>query len=449
MHEFKPTLERRLDHLREPFAKFISAQSTASGFLLFALLASLWVANSQLADWLTSLQHFPLGILFGNRLVEWSLIHLVNDGLIAIFFFLIGLEVKRELLAGELQKPRRVGLLLSAAFGGMLLPAALYLLINLPAENGLAAGWGIPIATDTALAIGVLAMLAARVPKSVVAFLVGVAIIDDIGAILVIALFYTAQVDLAATTVAGGLLLFLVLLNRAGLRHPLPYIVAGTALWIAIVQSGIHASIAGVVVAATVPARPRIAPREMKHEVRNTVGELDADAHHSQVLGDAETHENLIEVERLAKAATTPLRRWEDALELPVALLILPLFAFLNAGLVVNAEAAFRLVQDPVALGVIAGLVLGKPVGIWAGVRLGEMTGIAERPSGLSNRRLLGVGMLAGVGFTMSTFIAQLAIDPADTALITAKLSIVAASALAAAGGFLMLYQAGTQAEEK
>ena len=261
MHEFKPTLERRLDDLREPFAAFVSAQATASGFLLFALLAALWVANSQLADWLTSLQHFPLGILFGDRVVEWSLLHLVNDGLIALFFFLIGLEVKRELLAGELQEPRRVGLLLSAALGGILVPASLYLLINLFADNGLAAGWGIPMATDTALAIGVLAALAARVPKSVVAFLVGVAIIDDIGAILVIALFYTAQLDLAAMSVAGGLLLLLVLLNSAGLRHPLPYILAGVALWVAIVQSGIHASIAGVVVAATVRLGRRQRPR--------------------------------------------------------------------------------------------------------------------------------------------------------------------------------------------
>lgn len=449
MHEFKPTLERRLDDIREPFAAFISAQATASGFLLFALLAAMWAANSQLADWLTSLQHFPLGILFGDRLVEWSLLHLVNDGLIALFFFLIGLEVKRELLAGELQEPRRVGLLLSAALGGILVPASFYLLINLFADNGLAAGWGIPMATDTALAIGVLAALAARVPKSVVAFLVGVAIIDDIGAILVIALFYTAQLDLAALSIAGGLLLLLVLLNSSGLRHPLPYIIAGVALWVAIVQSGIHASIAGVVVAATVPARPRIPPREMRREVRKIVKDVDANADHATVLGDDDAHGNIVQVERIAQAATTPLRRWEDSLELPVALLILPLFAFLNAGVVIDAEAAARLFRDPVALGIIAGLVLGKPIGLWAGVRLGELAGIAERPDGLDNRRLLGVGMLAGVGFTMSTFIAHLAIDPADPAMASAKLSIVAASALAAVGGFLLLYIAGARADAK
>jgi len=443
MQDLKPTLERQLDTLREPFAAFIGAQATASAFLLCALVAALIAANTPLAQDLAVLQHFKLGFVIGDYTAEWSLLHLVNDGLIALFFLLIGLEIKRELLAGELHNKQRVGLLLSAALGGMLVPAGLYLLINGLSLKGLAIGWGVPMATDTALAIGVLAALAARVPRSVVAFLVGVAIIDDIGAILVIALVYTAELDLLAIAVAAALLGVLVALNLAGVRHPLVYLIAGTALWAAIVQSGIHASIAGVIVATTVPARPRIPPRKLKQKVRNVFDGVDADDRRHDVLGDADTHQRIAEVERTARAATTPLRRWENSLYLPVALLILPLFALLNAGVEIRTDAMRQLLVDPVALGIIAGLVVGKPIGIYLGVRLGEWTGLAVRSAELNDRRLLGVGLLAGVGFTMSTFIANLAFGSASPALTSAKLAILLASAIAALLGYCVLRFAG------
>ena len=438
MQDIKPILEQRLDSLREPFAAFIGAQATASGFLLLALVAAMLVANSPFAGQLVLLQGFELGFVFGQQRFTWSLLHLVNDGLIAVFFFLIGLEVKRELLAGELQDSRRVVLLLSAAFGGMLAPAGLYLLIN-TFGGGVVAGWGIPMATDTALAIGVLAALAARVPRSVVAFLVGVAIIDDIGAILVIALVYTDHLAWPGLLAAVGSVAMLVLLNRSGIRHPLMYVTVGLVLWMAIVQSGVHASLAGVIVAATVPARPRIAARQLKKRVRRAVKELDADARHEKVLGDAGTHEQIAQVERVAQAATTPLRRWENSLELPVALLVLPLFAFLNAGIELSAQSLRQALADPVAWGIVAGLTLGKPLGLWLGVRAGEMAGLAERPGGLGDTRLLGIGLLAGVGFTMSTFIAHLALEGTPERLESAKLAIIVASAIAAVGGYILL----------
>lgn len=203
MENLKTGLEKQIDGLREPFAAFIGAQTTASTFLLIALFAALVAANSPFAEDLEWIKHFPLGIVFGQHTIEWSLLHLVNDGLIALFFFLIGLEVKRELIAGELQDSSRVGLLISAALGGMAIPAGLYLALNTGLSGGVISGWGIPMATDTAIAMGVLAALAARVPKSVVAFLVGVAIIDDIGAILVIALVYTEQLAWNALATAG------------------------------------------------------------------------------------------------------------------------------------------------------------------------------------------------------------------------------------------------------
>ncbi len=439
MTDIKQPLEKQVDKLREPFRVFVGAQTTASGFLLLALIAALIVANSPLAATLRELQHFRLGLIFGSRHVEWSLLHLVNDGLIALFFFLIGLEVKRELLAGELRDGERVGLLMFAAMGGMMVPAGLYLALNLVLPQGTVDGWGIPMATDTAIAIGVLAALAARVPRSAVAFLVGVAIVDDIGAILVIAFFYTEQLQWSALLLGAALLAALLLLNQAGVRHPALYAALGIALWVMIVRSGIHASIAGVVVAATVPARPRLAAARLRDEVESAVAEVPADAGPEAVLAEAQPHQQIAEVERLARAGTTPLRRWEDSLALPVALLVLPLFAFLNAGVVIDREAIENMLTSPVALGVLAGLLLGKPVGLLGGVWICERLGLARRPEELTNRRLLGLGLLAGVGFTMSTFIAQLALASASEELESAKLAIVAASALAAACGFWVL----------
>lgn len=204
-------------------------------------------------------------------------------------------------------------------------------------------------------------------------------------------------------------------------------------------QSGIHASIAGVIVAIAVPARPRIRPDKLKREVESVVSSVDSEADHLKVLGETETHRRITEVEKLAQEATTPLRRWENSLELPVALLVLPLFAFLNAGVVVNTMALNGLLIDPVALGIIGGLVLGKPLGILAGVWLGERIGIAKRPDELSQRRLLGIGLIAGIGFTMSTFIAHLALAPGSATLESAKLAILTASFIAAVSGFLVL----------
>jgi NhaA family Na+:H+ antiporter len=432
-------LEKQVDGLREPFTAFIGAQTTASTFLMIALFAALVAANSPYAENLESIKHFPLGIVFGEQTIEWSLLHLVNDGLIALFFFLIGLEVKRELIAGELQDSSRVGLLISAALGGMAVPAGIYLALNTGLSGGVISGWGIPMATDTAIAMGVLAALATRVPKSVVAFLVGVAIIDDIGAILVIAFVYTEQLAWNALATAGLLLVLLLILNRAGFRHPYFYTLVGVGLWVAIVQSGIHASIAGVIVAATVPARPRIQPGKLEQEVRSTLFDVDAATDHIDVLGEAKTHRKVVEVENLAQVATTPLRRWEDSLQLPVMLVVLPVFAFLNAGVVIDGSALKGLLLDPVALGIMAGLVIGKPVGILVGVWLGETLGIAKRPAELTHRKLLGVGLLAGIGFTMSTFIAHLALQPQSTTLESAKLAIVVSSAIAALIGFVVL----------
>ncbi|TVO59301.1 Na+/H+ antiporter NhaA [Denitromonas halophila] len=435
----KPALERTIDRLREPFASFIKAQTTTSGFLLLALFAALALANSPLADHYEAIRHFRIGMVFGSQEVSWSALHLVNDGLIALFFVLLGLEVKRELLAGELKDRQRVRLLLAAALGGMVVPASLYVLIHLGMGGDQVQGWGIPMATDTALAIAVLAALGARVPRTAVAFLVGVAIIDDIGAIIVIAVVYTEQVSLPALAASALLFSVLMTFNRAGLRHPVIYALAGVMLWIAIVRSGVHASIAGVVVAITVPARPRIAPESLKRKVHGAVDDMPDDAPPEAVLGEGKTHRKIAKLESLAQVATTPLRRWEDGLELPVALIVLPLFVFMNAGLPVDSDGLAQILTDPVGLGVVVALIVGKPAGLLTGIFIAERCGWATRPEALSWRRLFGIGALAGIGFTMSTFIANLAFDPASPALAVAKLSIMAASTIAAIAGYCAL----------
>jgi Na+:H+ antiporter, NhaA family len=438
-------LQRQLGRLRIPFSKFIGAQSTASALLLLALFAALFMANSTWRDSYETLTRYPLGLLIGGDAFEWSLRHLVNDGLIAFFFLLIGLEFKRELLVGELTDPARMRFLGVTAAGGMVLPALLYLLINLFSDAGQVRGWGIPMATDTAIAIGVLMALGSRVPKAVFAFLIGLAIIDDIGAILVIALFYTEHISLTALLAAAGLLAALLFFNRAGLRHPLVYAAGGVLLWIAIVRSGIHASIAGAVIAAAVPARPRIRPDALPRKVQGVVEKTFPVRDEGEVLADARTHERITRLEELAQAATTPLRRWENVLELPVALIVLPLFVFLNAGIPIDGTALRAAFVEPVSLGVMIGLVVGKPCGILAGVFLGELTGWARRPAELSRYRLLGAGLLAGIGFTMSTFIANLALGEDGESIVLAKLGILLASTIAAIAGYLVLRAADNQ----
>lgn len=435
----KPLLEQKVDSLREPFRAFFQAQTTASACLILALAAAMIAANSPLAAEYLALRRIELGLIYGENAVTWSLLHFVNDGLIALFFLLIGLEVKRELIAGELSEPQRVRLLFSAAIGGMALPAAIYLLINGVLGGSEFRGWGIPMATDTAIAIGVLAALGAAVPRSLVAFLIGVAIVDDLGAMIVIAAAYTENLSWPALLAAVALFAAMLSFNRAGLRHPVIYGLVGVVLWLAIVRSGVHASIAGVAVAAAVPARPRITPGSLKRNVDGAVGELPDDSRAEEVLAKPETHRKIARVETLARVATTPLRRWEDSLQLPVALFVLPLFAFLNAGLPIGIEELAAVVSEPVGLGVLIALLVGKPVGLLGGVWLAERGGWASRPSSLTWRHLFGVGLVAGIGFTMSTFIAHLALTGAETDLAVAKLAIVVASTIAAAGGYCVL----------
>lgn len=368
-----------------PFQEFAQTESFSGLLLLCCTALTLIWANSPFADsyfhlWETRFTIGPSGAALSLSLHEW-----INDALMAVFFLLVGLEIKRELLVGELSDTRQAALPIMAALGGMIVPALIYAAFNGGSEGS--AGWGIPMATDIAFALGVLALLGARVPLGLKVFLAALAIVDDLGAVLVIALFYTATIHLTALAGAGVCLAILFVLNRIRVGALLPYIVVGVALWLFVLKSGVHATIAGVLLAMTIPANG-------------------------------------------------PLMRLEHRLHYPVSFGIMPVFAIANAG--VSLAGATQMLASPVALGVGAGLVIGKAIGIslfsWLAVRVG----IASLPNGVTTRMLLGVAFLGGIGFTMSLFIAGLAFrDPA--LLDEAKLGVLAASTVAGLIGYAVL----------
>lgn len=424
-----PILERVL----RPFQQFAHSAAAGGIVLLVCTAAALVWANSPWAD---SYHHFWERRLtvgtpgFGLTL---SLHHWINDGLMALFFFVVGLEIKRELLVGELSSLRGAAFPIAGALGGMLVPAALYAALNAGGPG--AAGWGIPMATDIAFALGVLALLGPRVPLALKVFLAALAIVDDIGAVVVIAVFYTADLSLAALGWAGAMVLLLAAANAGGVRHLAFYALAGGVLWLAVLASGVHATVAGVLLAMTIPARIRLdAPRFLERARRALElferGERD-------VLTDEARQEALQDLERACEGAQAPLLKLEGSLHAPVAFLVMPVFALANAGVPLRGDPA-TVLGEPISLGVIAGLVLGKPLGITAAAWLAVRLGLAAVPAGVGWRAVHAVGWLAGIGFTMSIFIAGLAFA-SEEALTAAKLGILAASLVAGTLGYLLL----------
>lgn len=437
----KSALEQQVDRVRAQLNRFLRAQTLSGAVLLVALAAALLMVNGGWGERFRQIQEAAVAVQLGPWQLSGNLLGWVNDGLIAIFFFLVGLEIKREFLAGELQGQQRRRLVIVAAIGGMLLPATIYAGVNLFSPQGVSKGWGIPMATDTALSIGLLAALRGRIPRVLTALLVGLAIVDDIGAILVVAFFYTESLIWSGLGIAAVTFVLLLGANYAGLRHPLIYLGGAVVLWLSIHHGGIHSSVAGAVAAVTVPARPRLEMGRFAQSLLRLYRHVRRRVGHSDVLADQEEHEELREIEAQALRATTPLRRWEDSLGLPVALVVLPAFVFLNGGIRIDEEAFAALWGDPVAIGVILGLVLGKPLGILAAAYLASRTGFAPLPTEMGWKHLLGLGMVAGIGFTMSTFIAGLALSDAE--LATAKLAILTGSMIAATGGLLVLLRTG------
>ncbi|MEW5757458.1 MAG: Na+/H+ antiporter NhaA [Pseudomonadota bacterium] len=439
--------EKAFTKIVTPFEEFIHHQS-ASGLLLMACaLVALLLANSFLAQAYAHVLHLPLGLNIGGWELEKPLHHWINDGLMALFFFVVGLEIKREILVGELSDPRQAALPIVAAIGGMVVPALLFTVFNLGGDG--IAGWGIPMATDIAFAVGVLVLLGTRVPKSLITFLVALAIVDDLGAVVVIALFYTEELQLSALGIAGLLWLVLIAFNLFGIRRALPYFIVGSLLWLAMLKSGVHATLAGVITALTIPARPQYDSERFTHHARALLDKFDAAHAPGQSIMKNDTQKSLLQaLENGVHGVTTPLQRLEHNLHLPVAFLIIPIFALANAGVPLHFSDLGTTLGHPVTLGVIAGLVLGKVTGIAGASWLALKLGIGMLPRGTTMAQIVGVGLLGGIGFTMSIFIAELAYAHQPEYLVMAKTGILFASAIAGIAGYLWLL-AHTQPRSK
>ena len=401
-----------------PFQAFAQSGSLGGLLLLLGALVAFGWANSPWAPAYERMISEYLSINVGDWSLRLSLGHWVNDALMAIFFLLVGLELKRELVTGELSRPRQAALAVAAALGGMLVPALIYVFFN---QGGEAAnGWAIPMATDIAFALAAISVLGSRVPLGLKVFLTALAIVDDLGAVLVIGLFYTSGLNLTALGVAAAILAVLLVFNRLGVRHLGVYLIPGIFLWYAVYQSGLHATIAGVLLAFVIPiARQIKAPTA---ELRKAVKAGDSEA----------VGAHLAAVERVLESKQSPLHRLEHALHPYVNMLVLPIFALFNAGLSLSGVSI-----GTVTLGVALGLVLGKPLGVVLLSFIAVKTGLAQLPAGVTWRGVLGVGLLAGIGFTMSLFVAGLSFG--GELYNQARLGIIGGSLISAGLGIALL----------
>jgi NhaA family Na+:H+ antiporter len=426
----------RIAPLILPFQRFMAVEASGGIVLLACTAIALIWANSPWAENYHDLWHTYLTVTLGEWQIKLSLAHWVNDALMAIFFFVVGLEIKRELLVGELASLRRAALPIVAAVGGMLVPAAVYAAFNAGGEG--AAGWGVPVATDIAFALGVMALLGRRVPLGLKVFLTALAIVDDIGAVLVIAVFYTAEVSGQALMAAGFFFVGMIVLNVLGVRRPIVYLVAGILLWMAVFASGIHATIAGVLAAFAIPAKVRLREESFSRKARSVLEDFEhADEQGGPIVTNARRQAAIHSLEKACEHVQPPLLRLEHMLVPWVAFLIMPIFALANAGVQLGGDA-IDAVTGRTALGVALGLLLGKLAGVTAFTWLAVKTGVATLPAGVTWRHILGAALLAGVGFTMSLFIANLAFETEEL-LTQAKIGILCGSLIAGISGFIVL----------
>ncbi|MBE0500834.1 MAG: Na+/H+ antiporter NhaA [Desulfuromonadales bacterium] len=426
----------KIASLLRPFEDFFKNQASGGILLLATSIFALVLANSPLRD---AYHHFwEIELTVGNRSfgLTQSLHHWINDGLMAVFFFVVGLEIKREFLAGELASRRKATLPIAAAIGGMIVPAAIFVAINQGTAD--IRGWGIPMATDIAFALGIIALLGDRISRPLAIFLTALAIVDDLGAVLVIAIFYTGDLSWPALGIAALFMIVLIIGNRLDLQHPNFYALIGLGLWVAFLKSGIHASIAGVLIGATIPVRARY-----RHDVfiKKTGDLLDrykrsvsipGPFHNEQQLG------TLLALEHVCHEAMSPLQRMEHEMTRWIIYGVMPIFALANAGISLTANELGTALTHPITIGVTLGLFIGKPLGILLFAWLAVKFRLCDLPIGSRWSDIAGIGMLAGIGFTMSMFITNLAYLNAES-VANAKVGIFIASILAGLMGYLFL----------
>jgi NhaA family Na+:H+ antiporter len=425
--------------VRNLFQRFTRLQASGGILLLITTILALAWANSAWAHSYFELWETNLAITLGQFSLSMHLLEWVNDGLMVIFFFVVGLEIKRELTVGELASPKRAALPVVAAIGGMLVPALIYTAFNAGTEAQ--AGWAIPMATDIAFTLGILTILGHRVPLALKVFFTALAIADDLGAVLVLAIFYSHGIVWTSLAVGAVILLALIVLNRAGVRRPLPYGILGIGLWLAFLSSGVHPTIAGVLLAFTIPARTSVRSQAFLAQCTAILGGVDPDSSFDEeeevTLSDrqqAAAHT----LEAIAERMQTPAQRLEHSVTPFATYFVLPAFALANAGVVLGGNV-LDAVTSPVGLSIVVGLVLGKPLGLtlfsWLAIRLG----LATLPARTTWPQLFSATWLAGIGFTMSLFIANSAFLDSPEMLSTSKISILFASLLAAIIGFTLM----------
>jgi len=433
--------------LVRPITNLMQVETSSAVAILFATVAALVIANTALFDTYEHFWESAITIDIGDlHVLELSLHDFVNDALMTLFFLLVSLEIKREMVFGELRDPKAAALPIVAAIGGMVVPALIYVAFNLGGPN--LQGWGIPMATDIAFAVALLAALGNRVPMGARLFLLTLAIVDDLGAILVIAVFYTSGIAFGWLLAAAATVVGAVVLQKMRVRAIPVYIVLGVVGWYAMHESGVHATIIGVAFGLITPAFAFLPPNVYPEVARNLVDEV-VDRNEDGVV-TADEHEandhTLREIRRLTMETQSPLHRVENRLAPWVAFLIVPLFAFANAGLPLPRVPVSELLSDPVVLGIALGLVLGKTLGIFGAAWITEKTGVARYPTGMTPTHLVGVAMTAGIGFTVAIFVANLAFEDGDV-IEMAKLGILLGSVVAAVLAYLILRMTGDSEE--
>jgi Na+:H+ antiporter, NhaA family len=431
----KITPIRQVKDIYLAIREFIHLEVSGGIILLAAAVVAIIWANSPWSGGYFALWNTSFNIGFGNYLISHDLHWWINDALMVFFFLVVGLEIKREILVGELSTVCRTILPVAAAFGGMLFPALIYLLFNFQ-KSGMS-GWGIPIATDIAFALGVMTLVGRRLPIGLKIFLTAVAIVDDVGAILVIAIFYSNQISWIFLLAAGIILILLLLANLVGIRSIFVYMLLGICLWFAILNSGIHATIAGVLIALFIPVRRKIQRNTFLEQATSAISAfMHGEEDHPRLL-TSEQREAIKTLNSLSEETQVPSQRLEHTLHPWVTFAIMPLFALANAGISFNLRLS-SLILSPISLGIIAGLVLGKQVGISLATWITVKLNLADLPEGVTWRQIYATGWLAGIGFTMSLFISELAFT-SNTSQEAAKIGILIASLITGLIGYTLL----------
>ena len=424
--------------LLKPINDFLHKEASGGILLIIFTVVALAWANSPWFESYHHLWHSHIVVEIGNILTfDYSVHHWINDGLMVIFFFTVGLEIKRELLVGELSSMQKASLPIVAALGGMIVPAVLYTVFNM-GGNG-SSGWGIPMATDIAFVVGIMALLGPRVPLTLKVFVLALAIADDIGAVLVIAIFYTSEISITALVVAGVILIILASLNKLGTKSLIPYTILGIILWVAFLKSGVHATIAGILLAFTIPASARYNTERFSDKTRDLLNKFDQTGEHGEnVLSNEGRQTDVMAIEENCKKILTPLQRFEHGLHPWVSFLIIPIFALANAGVTLAGMDVIGAITSPVSLGIIVGLFIGKQVGIFGFSWIAVKLKFASLPEGVTWKKIYAGGILAGIGFTMSLFIAGLAFTD-QTLIDLSKIGVLSGSLLSGIIGYVLL----------